>query len=285
MAGMNKEQSRFHEAMTPTSYNDSEGPQVAPSSQPIPVQTHMEGLQLSPQTYPINGEKAAPQYQTYNPGYQPTYQDKLSPPRSKKWPWMLGAVFGILIALGAGIGIGYAVGRNASKGERLTSLGTTTQPTQTVTISVGPSGTTTATSSATSSAVTSGTTGITAFSCNSTVASSTYTTPSGEAFQEDCFTDYPGGFKKYNATSDNDLTKDIKAVLVYTFQDCMDNCADYNKQQGGTPCQAITYNADLDIIYPSNGANCFLKDARGMRVNSNPTMNYTLMASAYLQTA
>lgn len=61
----------------------------------------------------------------------------------------------------------------------------------------------------------------------------------------------------------------------------MDECAAYKPQsvKGNRPCQAVTYNANLDASIGPNGGNCFLKDARG---SGQSAADLNLVASAYV---
>ncbi len=138
--------------------------------------------------------------------------------------------------------------------------------------------------SPTSSAVTSGTTGIAAFSCNSTVAGSTYTT-SGTTFTEQCYTDYANGGPVWNSTTTSASTTEnftnIGQFTVYTFEDCMQQCAQWNDQiqQGSSTkqCVSVSYSANLTATVASLAGNCFIKPARGA-----PTTSGSLWASAYI---
>lgn len=55
---------------------------------------------------------------------------------------------------------------------------------------------------------------------------------------------------------------DIMGLSVYTLQQCVDACSQYNYIQQNATCQAIVISADVTTQYHSgNGANCFLKYA------------------------
>jgi hypothetical protein len=49
------------------------------------------------------------------------------------------------------------------------------------------------------------------------------------------------------------------------MEDCIDGCASYNHNQGGTPCMAVSYTANLTEYWvPIQHANCFLKNKVGV---------------------
>lgn len=73
---------------------------------------------------------------------------------------------------------------------------------------------------------------------------------------------------------------DLDYTTVYSFEDCMKACIQYNNQNSGqTQCQAITYQANLTAAVAGQGGNCFLKNTQGVDV----TGEGTLEASAALQ--
>ena len=135
--------------------------------------------------------------------------------------------------------------------------------------------------------MTSGTTGIAAFSCNST-ANSQYTsnvTSSPVSFAEVCYTDFLTGKPTWNATSGIDIVSGVASpATVYTFEACMDECAEFNSKLTGkaTPCLAVTYKANLTENVQDFGGNCFLKNARGAGYNGDTDVDYSLVASAYI---
>jgi hypothetical protein len=148
----------------------------------------------------------------------------------------------------------------------------------TTTITVNPS--------ATATAVTSGTTGIAAFTCNSTVADSDYTT-SDTTFTEECYCDYVNGGAVWNSTTNSasktETFSNIGQFTVYSFEDCMGQCARWNDQlqPGGDTkqCVSVSYCANLTDVVGSLAGNCFLKPARGVPYASG---NMGLWASAYI---
>ena len=181
-----------------------------------------------------------------------TKPDAWSRPKSRRLPWIAAVVLGSLVVLGAGIGVGYGAHTRSSV---LRTKPTSTPP------------------------VTSGTTGITAFSCNVT-GQNTYETSDGTKFREECYTAYKGG------TLNSDLNANISNaghLTVYSFESCMDSCAEFNRRfMGSSSCQAVSYNADLTFAIPRYGDNCWLKDMRGERYWGEPEENYGLVASAYI---
>ena len=135
--------------------------------------------------------------------------------------------------------------------------------------------------------VTSGTTGIAAYSCNSTT-DSLYTsnaTSNPVGFRETCYTEFLDGKPIWNATSQSDIVSEVTSpVTVYTFQKCMDECAQHNANldRDELACHAVTYAANLTWSVSRLGGNCFLKNARGAGYNGDPSVDYSLMASAYM---
>jgi hypothetical protein len=73
----------------------------------------------------------------------------------------------------------------------------------------------------------------------------------------------------------DDVVKDIHRTITYTFEDCMNYCETYNKNNPPTKCAAVTYNANLTSSVAGQDGNCFLKDRRGSAVSSD-----SLVASA-----
>jgi hypothetical protein len=79
---------------------------------------------------------------------------------------------------------------------------------------------------------------------------------------------------------------DVAAFTAYSFQDCMDHCVQWNKNTGSSQktCMAVTYNANLTqaLSGPGIAGSCWLKDARGIKYADDETINYQLVASAYI---
>jgi hypothetical protein len=60
-------------------------------------------------------------------------------------------------------------------------------------------------------------------------------------------------------------------MTVYTFEDCMQQCLDYNDSDPATKCTAVTYNSNLTSIIAvgQQGGNCFLKDRKGVNIQGS----------------
>ena len=107
---------------------------------------------------------------------------------------------------------------------------------------------------------------------------------------EECFVDYSGGYPVWNTTTDTPSTsetvKDLRAYTVYSFQACMDQCAQWNQGRGlrQKTCGAVTYTANLTQALSALviRGDCWLKDARGIQYDGDQTINYDLVASAYI---
>lgn len=91
----------------------------------------------------------------------------------------------------------------------------------------------------------------------------TYENIQGATFVGYCFTDWPRGT---DASDGNGIVSDLSKATVYTFEACMDACVEYNSRLGQdeTQCWAVTYNANLTGSIAGQGANCFLKDNKGV---------------------
>lgn len=80
-----------------------------------------------------------------------------------------------------------------------------------------------------------------------------------------CFTDWPRGI---DASDGDGTVSDLSRDIVYTFEACMDACVEYNssldEDEDETQCWAVTYSANLTRSIDGQGANCFLKDKRGV---------------------
>lgn len=209
--------------------------------------------------------------------HQPPYghQKKKILGLSRTLFWVLAGLVVLVIlgvALGAGLGVGLSnTNRNTQTSASPTatqdpaSLTTTTPlPTGTPTSSPTTSSTTTSTSSA---PVTSGTTGLAANSCNFTQPK-TYYTSDGTPFTEYCFTDWPQGRTAADGTG---KVTDLKYTTVYTFEDCIQQCLDYNESKTKTQCMAVTYNSNLTSIIAvgRQGGNCFLKDKKAVNLQGS----------------
>ena len=174
----------------------------------------------------------------------------------------------VLLVLGAGVGVGVGVGvagnnKSSSDAAPDTADADNQDPADTSpSKSTSPSAS--ASPSSTSSApVTSGTVGLADNSCTSSTPR-TYTASDGSHFTQFCFTDWPNGEVAADGTG---KVKDLLALTLYTFEDCMDACLEYNEDldDQDTSCSAVSYNSNLTSIVAvgKQGGNCFLKNKRG----------------------
>ena len=60
----------------------------------------------------------------------------------------------------------------------------------------------------------------------------------------------------------NDVT-DIMAIISYSFKDCMQACASFNRNQKADQCTALHFTTDLTNAVPANHGNCWLKKNTG----------------------
>ena len=104
---------RFHELT-----GDNNAPEVAqPYDAPIPAPTMIDGLQSAYSTgkpAPYYAEQHARSPEQNKPSSEQNYSSPEPARRLRRWPWVLGIILAALIGLGAGIGIGYAVGDTGS---------------------------------------------------------------------------------------------------------------------------------------------------------------------------
>ncbi|PKS07287.1 hypothetical protein jhhlp_005889 [Lomentospora prolificans] len=185
--------------------------------------------------------------------------------------WIL-VVLAFLVVLGIGIGVGLGVGlrhgggSSSSDNEPVASSTpeNDTTDTQTTDRSSEPSATATTTSA--EPFVTSGTTGLAANSCTFQNPK-TFTASDGTHFTQYCFTDWP---RNSEASDSKGTVSDVARTIVYTFEDCMEECIKYNEDlaDGATKCMAVTYNSNLTSIVQigKQGGNCFLKNKKGVNL-------------------
>ena len=103
-------------------------------------------------------------------------------------------------------------------------------------------------------------------------------------FQQECGVAYISGAPTWNATnSDPAVSERVGIATVYSFQECMDQCAFYNIWNVTSPvtCQAVTYEANLTYNIATYGGNCFLRNVRAVDYSQDPNQNYSTTASAY----
>jgi hypothetical protein len=56
---------------------------------------------------------------------------------------------------------------------------------------------------------------------------------------------------------------DIMAIITYSFKDCMQACASYNRNHKADQCVALHWSALMDQAIPANYGNCWLKTSTG----------------------
>lgn len=185
----------------------------------------------------------------------------------------LSVAFAVLIVLGVGVGVGVAVGTSKRHGDSSEQSPTNVPAISSVLTSsesqTPPASETPPASKTSSAPVTSGTVGIASNTCTSKDPQ-TYRTDKGTTFVEFCFTDWPKGVRSPNSAA---KVVDLDAIIVYTFESCMDKCEEYNVDltESQTKCWAVTYNSNLTGSVGGQGANCFLKDRRGTDVLAGGT--------------
>lgn len=66
------------------------------------------------------------------------------------------------------------------------------------------------------------------------------------------------------AADGNGTVQDIVGIYSDSIEECIDGCASYNYNGGGTLCMAVSYTANLSESWVSaQHANCFLKNKAG----------------------
>ncbi|KIW96132.1 uncharacterized protein Z519_03199 [Cladophialophora bantiana CBS 173.52] len=90
-----------------------------------------------------------------------------------------------------------------------------------------------------------------------------------------CDTDWPSGVDAFSGGTVTDLT----AVVAYSIDACIDQCAAYNV--AGGDCEAVVYGANITLALSRGGiqGNCFLKSDRGAK---NTADNSGQVEAAYL---
>ncbi|ETI20027.1 hypothetical protein G647_09042 [Cladophialophora carrionii CBS 160.54] len=90
-----------------------------------------------------------------------------------------------------------------------------------------------------------------------------------------CDTDWPLGVDSFSGGT----VADITAVVAYSIESCIDQCAAYNV--AGGPCEAVVYGANITLALSRGGVqgNCFLKTDRGAE---NFSDNSGQVEAAYL---
>ncbi|TPX17721.1 uncharacterized protein E0L32_002822 [Thyridium curvatum] len=176
-------------------------------------------------------------------------------PYSSAKVWMIFFFTAALVVLAVGLGVGLGLGLRRS------SSSNSAQHTQTASPTL-PAGNAITATSGNPAIATSGTTGTSANSC-------TYKDPRTYAAKDQktrfttyCFTDW---YQNDPAADGNGQVKDISKTIKYTFEDCMEACVTWNANPSRSSwCAAVTYNSNLTDYIPGQGANCFLKDRKGV---------------------
>jgi hypothetical protein len=95
---------------------------------------------------------------------------------------------------------------------------------------------------------------------------------SSVSFVTYCFTDWPN---HDTAADGNGTVSDLRYTILYSFEDCMDECVRYNAglTSGESKCAGVTYNSNLTSIVAigQQGGNCFLKNATGVNRQGSAT--------------
>lgn len=209
----------------------------------------------------------------------------------KPWFWALVGITVIIIA--AALGIGLDLGLSQSKSDssnsdsgniaETSSGGSTPSATSTKSEPSTESELSTSTesespSSTSSAPVTSGTSGVAANSCTFDNPK-TYNAKNGKQFRQYCFKDWPTG----TVAADGDgRVQDIAFITVYTFEDCMESCIDYNGEleESDTKCAGVTYNANLTSSFDGGqDGNCFLKDKIGDSIEASAEVASAVLLS------
>lgn len=256
-----------------------EGPQVVPHAGPEAVPPH-----TAPEAVP--GQ--SPDYGYVQKAYEDRQNGTSLPGKRKKILGISVALFWVLVGLvillvlGISLGVGLGVGlsqRATSSTTSASSTSSSSAPAQVTTTSAAnsstaPSTTTSTQPSTTSSApVTSGTTGVADNSCTHSVPTTYYSNVDPQiSFTTYCFTDWPN----HDAAADgNGTIVDLSYTILYSFEDCMDECVRYNEglTSGESKCAGVTYNSNLTSIVAigQQGGNCFLKNATGVSRQGSAT--------------
>ena len=94
---------------------------------------------------------------------------------------------------------------------------------------------------------------------NSTVRSS-----AGTEYVEDCNVNYQdNSLSYYNA---NVRIQSMRSRIVYSLDECLNECDVWNTGAGIPECRAVSYHANLTDQFEVNGrrTNCFLKNDRAV---------------------
>ncbi|KAI1327979.1 hypothetical protein F5Y16DRAFT_370290 [Xylariaceae sp. FL0255] len=176
----------------------------------------------------------------------------------------------VILAAAIGGGVGGSLAVQSAK----SSCTTTKQNSTAIGQSLGPTVTTTVTTTITAAAAsTTGPlvvpTGVVALDCPGINNTEQVTTLDDDSwvFTPLCGVDYEGS--------------DFGAVIVYSFNDCLEACAAHNHYSGNTSCTALTFRANQTEEIPENYGNCWLKYGTPSPVS----VGSNLVAGALLKSA
>lgn len=249
--------------------------------------------------YPAYGQQGPPSFQEdrqYTSAYgkhdeklagvgltESSAHSQSSSSKRKRVIWII--IAAILLALAIGLGVGLGVGLSQKSSTTTSNASNNSEEATSDSnnnTSTSPTTTSTTTTTPTSSAVTSGSTGLAQFSCNST--ETTLSPGHSVPYIQECYTQYQTNHPSYYSTPSHNITMTNLGgkITVYTFQDCLDKCDEWNFSAGGgqPACRAVTYYANLTVPIQRYGGNCFLKNDRGFGYQ-NDVVDYAHMASAY----
>lgn len=256
--------------------------------------------------YPAYGQQGPPSFQEdqqYTSAYgkhdeklagvgltESSAHSQSSSSKQKRVIWIIIAAILLALAIGLGVGLGVGLSQKSSTTTSNASNNSEEATSDSNNTSTSPTTTskTTTTTTPTSSAVTSGSTGLAQFSCNST--ETTLSPGHSVPYIQECYTQYQTNHPSYYSTPSHNITMTNLGgkITVYTFQDCLDKCDEWNLSAGGgdgggggqPACRAVTYYANLTVPIQRYGGNCFLKNDRGFGYQ-NDVVDYAHMASAY----
>ncbi|KAJ2902884.1 hypothetical protein MKZ38_010695 [Zalerion maritima] len=272
MASLNYPASFASPGTTDSGLKNSYGPEAAPIPDGPEVVSSRDATTWQTPPY-SKGNNAVPAIDNHSPSRKG--KRLLGLPVVAFWA-IIGA--GVLvISLGVGLGVGLGSKKSSSDSDNSGAPATASNTPASVTAdsdqesSASPSASATESSESTSTSsapVTSGTTGIADNSCDSS-SPETYFATRDEVFTAYCAIDWPNGIELFDDSSAT--VSDIYSDIVYTFEACMDLCVDYNVGRDDALCNAVTYASNLTSSIAGQGANCWLKDGRGLDYSARDT--------------
>lgn len=84
-------------------------------------------------------------------------------------------------------------------------------------------------------------------------------------YTQACYQQYANGGSNFYHS--NETIENLEDTLqLYTFQSCINACDKYNKARssGDSPCEAVTYYANITQAFENWAASCFLKSGRAV---------------------